>query len=279
MTEAPRWQANILNRSALFAPLAPYAAALCQHRTWPTRDDYNALLTTHAIQNANGQGIRCVAQGTRPTQPEQRYEARIFLSGELQTRTANWHDFFNVLVWLAFPRTKARLNALHYSLAQAQPLKTNRTRAQDVLTLFDEGGIVVASRNAALLELVRQFRWKELFWQQRAAVLRDLRFYLFGHALYEKALAPYPGLTAKGVLLEVDDAFLAQPLTAQIATIDSRIAHDFADAAALQSTRMLAPVPLLGYPGWDARNATADYYDNSAYFRSGYTRLPRVHKA
>lgn len=277
MVPAPPWHPDALHRSELFAPLAVHTQTLQAHSTWPTFDDFNALLDARAVTSEGGARIRCVAQGARPRHPNERYEPRIFLTGEVQTRNANWHDFFNLMVWLAFPRTKARLNSIHYSLAQAQPLQTNRSRAQDVLTLFDEGGIVVTSTDATLLELVRQFRWKELFWQRREAVLRHLRFFLFGHALYEKALAPYKGLTAKGLLLDVDATFMAQPLAVQLAAIDTRAADWFATDA-LQSTRALAPVPILGYPGWDARNADESYYDDSAYFRSGYTRIPRTAK-
>lgn len=34
------------------------------------------------------------------------YEERIVLRGEVVTRPHNWHDFFNALVWMRFPRTK-----------------------------------------------------------------------------------------------------------------------------------------------------------------------------
>ena len=33
--------------------------------------------------------------------------------GRVETRPDNLHDFFNALIWLAFPRSKARINAMH----------------------------------------------------------------------------------------------------------------------------------------------------------------------
>jgi hypothetical protein len=45
------------------------------------------------------------------TAPGQAYEAHIFQTRSVPTRD-NLHDFFNGLVWLAFPQAKRRLNAL-----------------------------------------------------------------------------------------------------------------------------------------------------------------------
>jgi hypothetical protein len=34
-------------------------------------------------------------------------------TGEVPTRSRNWHDWFNALAWLAWPHSKAALNARH----------------------------------------------------------------------------------------------------------------------------------------------------------------------
>ena len=44
---------------------------------------------------------------------------------------------------------------------------------------------------------------------------------------------------------------------------------DLAQAAALDSTRMLAPLPILGVPGWEAANERESFYDDAAVFRPG----------
>ena len=41
------------------------------------------------------------------------YEQRIFEQGLVPTRPANWHDFFNALIFLLFPQTKKEMNRLH----------------------------------------------------------------------------------------------------------------------------------------------------------------------
>lgn len=266
------WQANFLATSPLFAPLRPHAHAIDAGTDWPDLTVLNAMLAARGVRNRNDKPVRCVPPGTRARRWQERYEPRLFLTGELRTRARNWHDLFNALVWAAFSQTKAALNALHYGLAQTQALGANRTPAQDVLTLFDEGGMIVAADAPDLLDHVRGFRWKTLFWHERARVEKHVRLYLFGHALYEKALAPYVGLTAKGLLLDVSADFFTETETAQLAHIDTRTATALAQPAALASTRALAPVPFLGYPGWSAENAVETYYDNADYFRAGWYR-------
>ena len=53
--------------------------------------------------------------------------------------------------------------------------------------LFDEGGVIVATDDSALTQLIVDFEWKELFWRRRAELESRARFFAFGHALYEKA--------------------------------------------------------------------------------------------
>lgn len=277
----PVWDSHFLERGALYSSLRRIGAALEHREHWPDLQALNALLATQPVHTESGARLRVVAQGEPPAGSADRlakkYEARIYRHGELQTRAQNWHDLFNLLAWLHFPRTKARLNALHYrELLQAHGPATNRSTLQDALTLFDEGGLIVASTDAQWLGLIRTFQWKTLFWEQRAAVLRDMRFYLFGHALYEKALAPYKGLTAKAVLLHVPTALLAADEAARIAQLDAATADWFGDGGALTSTQLLAPVPILGIPGWDSANEHGDYYDDSEYFRSGYRRRDKT---
>ncbi len=95
---------------------------------------------------------------------------------------------------------------------------------------------------------------------------------IFGHALYEKALTPYPGMTAHCVLLEVDDALFAKPLPHRLAWVDCELCRYFQIPPLLRTPRDLAPFPLLGYPGWAPENGQEGYYDNRDYFRPGRRR-------
>ncbi len=240
---------------------------------WPSLDALNALAA--GIDNGRGIPLRFAA----PEAGEislQHYEARIAAEGVVATR-GNWHDLFNVLAWIAFPRGKAAISQMHAALLAARGAAELRARSveRDVLTLFDEGGVIVAGEDAGLLDLVRNFEWRELFVARRADARRTLRVYVFGHALLEKMLDPYVGITAKALCLQVQPGWTSLPVRGQIADLDRRIAAHFADPAQLASTRSLAPFPLLGMPGWFAANEDPAFYANAAYFRPGYTHSGR----
>jgi len=256
------WQQNFLDSSPMFEPLRGVGAALAKLDRWPTLEEYNALLNP-PIYTASGVELSFVPQAGKPAHMEGKYEARIYLNGEVQTRTENWHDLFNALVWLAFPRTKAAINARHFE-AISQSGEGNRGKIQDALTLFDESGIVVLHADDELAGLIRDFRWKELFWKRRQAVTERMKFVLFGHSLYEKALRPYAGFTGKGLLVRVEagQGMLEQPT----GVLDPLLAERLAQGESLTS-RGLSPVPLLGVPGWWEGNECPEFYGNTAYFR------------
>ena len=94
-----------------------------------------------------------------------------------------------------------------------------------------------------------------------------MRFYLFGHALYEKALAPFVGVTGRGVVFAAEDTLIDLPLRMQLTELDARLAERIGDTTRFSATRELTPVPILGVPGWCEDNARERYYDNIDYFR------------
>jgi len=236
----------------VFTALKPLLVRLPRDR-FPRHDELNALRTPSVV-SGGGAPIRFV-----PSAASAQYEVRIFETGEVQTRPGSWHDLFNALVWLAFPKTKAVLNGHHYDEIRARPGEPLRGTARDVLTLFDEGGIVVAAADPELSALLREFRWKELFWRRRAEVLRSMRFYVFGHAIYEKALEPYKGVTAKALIIDAAPSLLEAPLAQQLRELDARGADYFSRTQVLASTRNLSPLPILGIPGWEPANACEEY--------------------
>jgi Protein of unknown function (DUF3025) len=184
------------------------------------------------------------------------YETGIAATGEVPTRD-NLHDFFNALQWIAFPLTKTAINAGHLRHLAAHAAR--RPPERDVLTMIDESGVLVACEDASLLTLLREFRWKQLFVDRRDEVIAMMRFALIGHGLMERSLAPFIGLTGKAILLNV----------ARDASLDAAVAEWIGKDANLSSSHNLAPLPLLGIPGWDARNNDPAFYDNTHYFRPG----------
>jgi len=261
----------------IFAALTPLLGRLPPDR-FPRYDELNALATP-SVASGGGAPIRFVPPAAASREFSAQYEVRIFETGEVQTRPDNRHDLFNALVWLAFPKTKAVLNGHHYEQIKSRLGERLRGTARDVLTLFDEGGVVVASADAELAALLRGFRWKELFWRRRAEVLRSLRFYVFGHAIYEKALEPYKGVTAKVLIVDAAPELLEAPLEQQLTELDARAADYFSGPQALASTRTLSPLPILGIPGWEPANAREEYYDDAAQFRPGRSGEPAARGA
>lgn len=253
------WQADFLDRTPIMAPLRAAGNRL-RGAAWPTLD---ILQPPVPIYTASGRLLRFVPQGDKPACFEEQYEPRISLRGEVQTRTENWHDLFNALAWLAFPRAKAAITEQHYRAAVTQIPGQNRHPARHKLTLFDESGVAVLCADPVLAELLAEHRWKELFWERRAAVRGAMRFFVFGHSLYEKALHPYVGLTGHGLVLPVAAALLDEDTPTQLARLDDLLAERLSQPQGLSYT----PVPLLGVPGWWADNEIETFYDDTGYFR------------
>src|SRR5262249_47210593 len=88
----------------MFEALQPSLSRLDAER-FPQHENLNALASP-AVASGGGAAIRFVLPAP-VKEPAARYETRIFETGEVQTRPGSWHDLFNALVWLAFPKTKA----------------------------------------------------------------------------------------------------------------------------------------------------------------------------
>ncbi len=260
------WDPLFIDRSPLLAPLRAAAAGLCG-TDWPSVAALQDAVDRAGTRTGSGLALR-LQPPVHFGPAADAYELRVFERGELEVRERNWHDLFNVLAWLTFPQAKAALNVRHCAVFSNDRAGA-RGPVRDALTLFDESGVIVASADPALLQMIRDFQWRPLFCTHRAAVVRDARFMLFGHALCEKALAPYKGITGRSLLLEIDRAFLKWPLAEQLAHLDARLAAQIADPQALLRTNQLAPLPVLGVPGWCADNEEATYYDDQNYFRPG----------
>ena len=139
-------------------------------------DALNALAVQAALVTESGRLVRFVP----PARSDRYYEMHLFETGQVHTRPDNWHDLLNALVWLAFPRAKARINAMHAAAIPGEGGKRGALR--DLLTIFDEGG----------------------------AIRTPTRILIFGHAVMEKALAPFPGITCKVLSVERETELDAQ---------------------------------------------------------------------
>jgi len=264
------WDRAALRDSPLFHTVRPLIATLPED-DFPACDTLNALAEAQTLVNAQGMPLRFSASAVAESAAA--YETSAYRDGIVPTRAHNYHDLYNALAWLTFPRTKATINRLHIEELARQP-GARRSVARDVLTLFDEGGMIVACSNPSLTELLHGFRWKALFHERRAEVNAQMRFYIVGHALQEKAMTPYKGITAKAMCIPVDRAFFDLPMESAIAEMD-RVAAERLPTM-LSDTAKLQPIPILGIPGWCAENDAATYYDDTQHFRPGRMRARNV---
>ena len=250
----------------LFEPIAPWLARFSTPGL-PSRAALDALLAEAAPAACSGGGapIRFAAPGD----DEAGYEARIFATGEVPTREADWHDFFNALTWCAWPRTKACCNRLHLDELRARDAAglAGRGPRRDALTQFDECGIVVVSADPQVPALLAAHAWEEVFWNRREAVQRRTRFLVFGHGSWDQLRAPFPGLCAKAIHRVVDPAWLALPAAAARAETDAWLAARLAATIGDFRPRSLAPLPLLGIPGVTPASESAGYYRDTRQFR------------
>jgi len=253
-------------RAPMLAPLHPLLSRLHPSR-WPSHDDLTAL--AQGIVTSGGLPVRFVAPRGQGDASRPYYEMHIARTGEIETRPENWHDLFNALAWIAFPKAKATINAQHVAILEEGGEAHARRRGpeRDALSLFDEGGVVVAASSPALLRLLVDHEWKELFWRRREELMAKVSFIPFGHALSEKALDPFIGMVAKTVFVPVNDLFPMLPLEARVAQADALVASHFANRARFASPKAMAPMPVLGVPGWHPDTVLESFYDDERHFQ------------
>lgn len=140
------------------------------------------------------------------------YDGSIALSREIPCLKESYHDLFNALVFCAFPRSKRRLHHRQFraqcawleasgALSGGIQLPGKRSREQDALTIFDEGGTVI---------LLSRSGYQNWLGQREPTLLSlgDLREgipLLFGHALLEHLYDGRTNLRSSGVVLVVED--------------------------------------------------------------------------
>ena len=238
------------------AALQPYHALPDPRgQAFPDTAYLSALAAARDLRN--GQGLPLFFTPLAAVLKAADYELGIWQTGAVPVQLSTLHDRLNALVWLAFPRLKAALNAAHARALLANPHEVRwRGRRRDALTLLDEMGLLV-SGPADLLRALAGREWHELFVQQRERVITEMSFTAVGHGLLEKSMTPYPALTAKCLLIEAP-----RPL--------SWSALDEAAAAALagiDTPAALPPLPICGIPGWWKDNRHADFYADRSIFR------------
>jgi hypothetical protein len=76
-------------------------------------------------------------------------------------------------------------------------------------------------------------------------------------------------MTGHALFLEVEAGFFDAAAPEQVVRVDALLAQRFAADGGPATPRDLAPLPVLGVPGWWPTNGSPDFYDDTGYFRPG----------
>jgi hypothetical protein len=231
-----------LHESAWYWPIEPAIAALGVNEVFPSREQLTALHERAAT--SAGVPALTFAPYVKRTRKERRkgpvdvdslYDGSITARRQVPTREADWHDLFNALVFASFPRSKHRLHARQYAQLRlrigenARKLPGARSREQDALTLFDEGGTFVAGA-AELLEQLRPLEQPQFYTALREGIAAgQLVVAPFGHALFEHKVAGLRGPSSFAYLLPL--AGLPEERAALVTALDAAFAQVLANPA------------------------------------------------
>lgn len=131
------------------------------------------------------------------------------------------HDLLNALSFVMFPLAKTALALRHRSESpDGITPGQNRTRTQDLLTIFDEGGVIRLNTPTGQS--------------------RDL---VFGHAIYEH-LINGAGLRAARLDFNLGDEIISRPIQELTKITDSLLANWFGDASCCLSASEFASVEI-----------------------------------
>ena len=241
ITHSSGFRPRIYTESAWYAPIAPLLARFDEAGSFPAPALLTALYAERAasldlppLRFVTAQKIKKPRGRAQPVVLGALYEGRIVEHGEVPTRPDDWHDLFNALAFITYPRAKRALHLRQYTLLKqrlepgATRLPNARTREQDALSLFDEGGIALAV--AAGLDPTLLAEGGEPL--QAAIAAGGACALPFGHALYEHMAAGLacPLGTLHGVTLVTTGTTHSDTLDA----LDAALARDLADPARFQ---------------------------------------------
>lgn len=199
------------------------------------------------------------------------YETFIFETGQVPTRD-NFHDFFNALMWLTFPRIKRQLNALQAAAINAGGIQSSRGGLRDAATLFDENAAIVVVNDAPLseelLSALYNHEWEQCFLNNREQFSRHIDVWVFGHALLEKLIKPYKSITAHAWVVHASNNYTDLSDGQRRTWLDEQVSQRLQDLGAENfHPRLFTPLPILGIPGWWSEQNTEFYADRTVFRR------------
>lgn len=225
--------------SRLFAPFAELCEELAAMPSWPTTADYTALV--RRVREQRGVDLPPLSfqpmkkkprrQKRGPVVLEGLYDGSIALRGQVPCLNESYHDLFNAIVFAALPQAKHALHARQFRALRervtpgALRLPEVRTREQDALTVFDEGGSVLVMDPTVYATM------RNVETSTAVDALPGVRVVTFGHALLEHAFYGQYELRSCAIVL-VKDGNDQEPL---LPWIDERLAALLNDPERFQS--------------------------------------------
>jgi hypothetical protein len=229
------WDPHFVRRSPWLWPISRAAELLTGCSEWPSLEELDRVHAALA-PGRHGAPLRFVIdervrRRAPPAELAERYDGQIALRGEVPTRPRNWHDVLNALSFATWPASKLMLHTRQCRAFEARPKDlpaSVRTKEQDALTLFDEGGAIVAAETGAEAAVRRALEQGDRHGLGELERAGNARITPFGHALFEHMVegVPCPGASARVIalaalpddreaLLDALDAALARVLAAE----------------------------------------------------------------
>lgn len=234
----------------------------CSYSHFPRITDYNSL----AREMYARMGIEEAYQIAFVLQDfSKSFENTAFTHRQIMTRPENWHDLFNNLSWIIWPKTKWHIIQRYFSEEKIRNTQ-NRNQTQSFLAQLDECGFIVISADPMVAHLSFQHEWLELFYHQKNR-LESIEAFVFGHGLMEKGLNPYVGMTGKAVFIGVKQTYFELSLQERLSFSDHILSEFISVASNCNDPKALQPFPFLGLPKWWPGNEEIGFFENASYFR------------
>lgn len=213
------WDKNFLLEHPLFNVFEPLACFL-RTAEFPTVEQLTELAEKQRVLRApEEKPLRFTHADKKPRRKkrtelvlDQLYDGSISLKGEVPCLFESYHDLFNSLAFAAFVRSKRALHhrqfvALQSWVGDRPQLPGKRTREQDALTIFDEGGVIV------LMDKPFADNWRKSTEPTPIpayAPEHGVVPLLFGHALLEHVLYGHVQIRASAVVIELPSSLSPQ---------------------------------------------------------------------
>ncbi|MGE0174161.1 MAG: DUF3025 domain-containing protein [Oligoflexales bacterium] len=207
----------------------PVASHFAKFSDWPQIEDYNEAYRLFAGEG-EVQFVEQAQLGQRATKRLRRmglFGARYYSTNirdrlAIPTRIKNWHDFFNVLTWITFPKSKYIIQSLVSEFAGA----SRRHPTADALTHIDEGCILLACEVGDLSDVLRVVEAQDIEEKARLVARGVVKPFVLGHGIFESVCdKKILQINASAIILPFDRAFFSHDVSTCFPLLDEKLAE------------------------------------------------------